>query len=55
MCENATSIDIHDEADQSKELVKIVDLLGRETIEVPNTLLIYMYSDGTSEKKVIRE
>ena len=55
MCENATSIDIHDEADQSKELVKIVDLLGRETIEVPNTLLIYMYSDGTSEKKVINE
>jgi polyhydroxybutyrate depolymerase len=55
MCENATSIDINESSDQSRELVKIVDLLGRETIEVPNTLLIYMYSDGTSEKKVIRE
>ena len=33
-----------------KEVVKVVDLMGRETEEVPNTILIYIYSDGTTEK-----
>jgi hypothetical protein len=32
------------------ELLKIVDLMGRETEDKPNTLLIYIYSDGTAEK-----
>lgn len=36
-----------------KELVKIVDLLGRETKVIPGVPLIYMYSDGTT-RKVIR-
>jgi hypothetical protein len=31
-------------------LVKIVDLMGRETLELPNTLLIYIYNDGTTKK-----
>lgn len=29
------------------ELVKVVDLLGRETVARPNTPLIYIYSDGS--------
>ncbi len=33
-----------------KELIKIVDITGRETEDRPNTLLIYIYSDGTAEK-----
>lgn len=33
-----------------KELVKIVDLIGRETVDKPNTTLIYIYADGTTEK-----
>jgi PKD repeat protein len=33
-----------------KELIKITDLMGRETEDVPNTPLIYIYSDGTTEK-----
>ncbi len=33
-----------------KELVRITDMSGRETADKPNTLLIYMYSDGTKEK-----
>ena len=33
-----------------KELVKIVDLLGRETPFKPNTPLIFIYSDGTMER-----
>ncbi len=32
-----------------KQLVKIVDLLGRETQFTPNTPLIYVFSDGSSE------
>ncbi|MFT6983055.1 MAG: hypothetical protein ACJAUD_001826 [Crocinitomicaceae bacterium] len=34
----------------TKSLVKIVDAMGRETEEKPNTILIYIYSDGTSER-----
>jgi len=33
-----------------KELVKIVDLMGRETKMVSNTPLIFIYSDGTMER-----
>jgi len=40
-----------DELDYSaKELVLIVDLMGRETEFKPNTPLIYIYSDGTRER-----
>jgi hypothetical protein len=33
-----------------KELVHIIDVMGKETEGKPNTLLIYIYSDGTTEK-----
>lgn len=33
-----------------KYLIRTIDLLGRETEDKPNTLLIYQYSDGTFEK-----
>jgi hypothetical protein len=33
-----------------KSIVKIVDFMGRETEFVPNTPLIYIYSDGTTER-----
>ncbi|MDG1333990.1 MAG: hypothetical protein P8P74_16760 [Crocinitomicaceae bacterium] len=32
------------------ELIKIVDITGREIAETPNTLMIYLYSDGSSKK-----
>ena len=35
---------------KDKELIKIIDILGRETIVKPNTPLIYIYSDGTFER-----
>jgi hypothetical protein len=35
---------------EQKSIVRIVDLMGRETEDKPNTLLIYIYSDGTTEK-----
>lgn len=34
-------------------LIRIVDILGRETPVKPNTLLFYIYSDGSVEKKYI--
>ncbi|MCR9172371.1 MAG: hypothetical protein NXI10_07775 [bacterium] len=40
---------------EEKELVKIVDLLGRETKFVPNVPLIYIYSDGSTERKIKSE
>ena len=36
-----------------KKLLKIVDVLGRETKVKKNTLLFYTYSDGTVEKRII--
>lgn len=33
-----------------RELVKVVDLMGRQTKDQSNTPLIYIYSDGTMEK-----
>ncbi len=38
-----------------KILIKIYNILGQETEEIPNTLLFYHYSDGTIEKKIIME
>ncbi|MDC0339220.1 hypothetical protein OAN33_06750 [Flavobacteriales bacterium] len=35
---------------QPKELIKIINLLGQEVEYTPNTILIYQYSNGTSEK-----
>ena len=35
---------------REKELIKIVNALGQDVDYKPNTLLIYQYSDGTSEK-----
>ena len=36
-----------------KQLIKIVDVLGRETPFKPNTPLLYIYNDGTVERKMI--
>ena len=37
----------------SRKLIKILDLLGRETIERKNGPLFYIYDDGTVEKRII--
>ena len=36
----------------NKELLKVTDLLGRETKEI-NQLLFYIYDDGTVEKRIV--
>jgi subtilisin family serine protease len=37
------------------KLVKIIDILGRETKGTKNALLFYIYDDGTVEKRIIVE
>lgn len=36
----------------NKKLIKIYDAFGRETEDKPNTLLIFIYSDGTRKKNL---
>ena len=38
----------------SKTLIKITDVLGQETPYRKNTLLFYIYDDGTVEQKIFR-
>ena len=49
------SVGIQENISIKKELIKIVDILGRETEEKRNTTLFFIYSDGTVEKKIIIE
>ena len=48
-CNNATSIT---SINSEKTLIKITDLLGRETEKTINTPLFYIYSNGEVEKKI---
>ena len=50
ICSGSTYIN---EITTDKELVKIVDQLGRETKGRSNSPLFYIYNDGTSEKRII--
>ena len=46
-------LDITELNNTPKQLIKIVDVLGRETPFKPNTPLLYIYDDGTVERKVV--
>ena len=46
-------LDITELNNTPKQLIKIVDVLGRETPFKPNTPLLYIYNDGTVERKVV--
>jgi hypothetical protein len=48
--EPTSGLGIVEHNSQEPHLIKIVDLTGREVEPAPNTLLIYIYSDGTTEK-----
>ena len=39
----------------NKKLIKAIDILGRKTDEKKNTLLFYIYNDGTVEKRIVIE
>jgi exonuclease III len=40
---------------KGKNLIKVVDVLGRETKEKKNTPLFYMYENGSVDKKIVIE
>ena len=39
----------------NKELLKVTDLLGRETKGTKDEILFYIYDDGTVEKRIVIE
>ncbi|MCE2712177.1 MAG: LamG domain-containing protein [Cryomorphaceae bacterium] len=50
LCDSFNSLDLEEIDSTPKELVKIFDLMGRETEFKSNTPLILVYSDGTFER-----
>lgn len=50
ICTGTSSVD---EVTKNKDLVKIIDQLGRETKRTKNSPMFYIYNDGTTEKRVI--
>ena len=49
------NVGINELTGNNKQLVSVVDLMGRETKIQPNKVLIYTYSDGSREIKYINE
>ena len=49
-----TSVAIEEQTTK-KELLHIIDLFGRETKDINNEVLLYIYDDGTVEKRIILE
>jgi hypothetical protein len=54
-CDNACIVNGVEEQTTNKKLLKITDLLGRETKGFKNELLFYIYDDGTVEKRIVIE
>ena len=50
LCDDVTT-NIYD-INFDKKLVKYIDVLGKETKYKPNTLLFYIYNDGSIDKKI---
>jgi hypothetical protein len=38
-----------------RKLIKVLDVFGRSVTSKPNMTLLYIYSDGSTEKKLIIE
>lgn len=47
-CEGNVGIEEIDKP--TKKVIRIIDIMGRKSEDIPNTLLIYIYSDGSTEK-----
>ncbi|MDA9228077.1 hypothetical protein N9O83_02730 [Flavobacteriales bacterium] len=48
-----TQTGIDNYALENRRLIKILDILGKESKEIKNQSLFYIYNDGTVEKKII--
>jgi hypothetical protein len=55
ICDNACIVNGVEEQTTNKKLLKITDLLGRETKGFKNDVLFYIYDDGTVEKRIVIE
>jgi hypothetical protein len=53
--ETTEPVSVNELSSNNKQLLKIVDVLGREVPYKKNVPLFYIYSDGTVEKKLIIE
>ena len=52
-CDNVCIVNGVEEQTTNKKLLKITDLLGRETKGFKNDVLFYIYDDGTVEKRIV--
>ena len=43
------------EMSTTKELLRVIDILGRQTEKIKNSILFYIYDDGSVERKIIFE
>ena len=55
VCNSTNQIDVDIDVVNSKSLIRIVDILSKETKITKNNPLLYIYDDGTVEKKMIFE
>ena len=53
-CETLASLN-NEINNEDRKLLKIYNILGQETEELPNIILFYHYNDNSIEKKVMRE
>jgi len=49
-CNNTCTVHLDEQDLQSKELIRVIDFLGRESKIKPNTPLIYIYDDGSTKR-----
>jgi uncharacterized protein (TIGR02145 family) len=54
-CIKESSNGLNQLQDSQKKIIKIIDLLGRDTDLKTNTILIYLFDDGSSERILINE
>ena len=54
-CDGTWSGPLLSRINTKKQLVMITDLLGRPTKEIKNQILLYIYKDGTVERKLIKQ
>jgi uncharacterized protein (TIGR02145 family) len=54
-CLKPSSLGVIELKNEPKTLLRILDILGREIIFEPNKLLIYCYSDGSTEKVYVTQ
>jgi len=52
ICGDTVATGILDVKTPTKKVVRILDEMGRDTKSEPNKVLIYLYSDGTIERKI---